>query len=116
MLQVLWFLLRKRVGPDGRRSPATPQAALGSALFVFFAITLLTDNSLNYVSEFGLYVFAAIGGVLVADRLARGRGHAAVAGGRARAIVRPRTPNLLGGAGAAPVTLQGRSIGDGKRS
>jgi hypothetical protein len=44
-------------------------------------LTLATDNSLNYVTEFGLYVFAMAGGAFVAlspepqpDKASLGRG------------------------------------------
>jgi O-antigen ligase len=40
-------------------------AATGLGALAYYAITLATDNSLNYVTEFGLYVFAMAGGAFV---------------------------------------------------
>lgn len=36
-------------------------SAIGIAAVTYYAITLATDNSLNYVTEFGIYVFTVIG-------------------------------------------------------
>ncbi len=46
--------------PLGRQFAATGLGALA-----FYAVTLATDNSLNYVTEFGLYVFALAGATFV---------------------------------------------------
>ena len=40
-------------------------AATGLGALAFYAVTLATDNSLNYVTEFGLYVFAMAGATFV---------------------------------------------------
>lgn len=42
--------------------------SIAIALLLFYAITLLTDNSLNYISELGLYVYAFIGFAIIHGR------------------------------------------------
>jgi O-antigen ligase len=56
-------------------------AATGLGVLAYYALTLATDNSLNYVTEFGMYVFAIAGGAFVAltpesqpDEASLGRG------------------------------------------
>lgn len=49
--------------------PVKARKALAVALFLDYLVTMLTDNTLNYVTEFGVYVFASIGMYLVARRL-----------------------------------------------
>ena len=41
-------------------------AATGLGALAYYAVTLATDNSLNYVTEFGLYVFAMAGAAFIA--------------------------------------------------
>lgn len=43
-------------------------AVIAISSLAFYAITLATDNSLNYVSEFGLYVFSFIAFAVIAAR------------------------------------------------
>lgn len=44
-------------------------ATVAISALAFYAITLSTDNSLNYVTEFGLYVFSFIGLALLSAKL-----------------------------------------------
>ena len=58
MLSLLLLVLRRlRRTPDGA---ARIRLAAGAAALVFYLVTLATDNSLNYVTDFGIYVFALL--------------------------------------------------------
>lgn len=69
--QILVFLLRERRRQRTWHRIRERHTAVSAALLVLFCITLLTDNSLNYVSEFGIYVFASLGYVMTARRSQR---------------------------------------------
>jgi O-antigen ligase len=61
-LAQLGYSVWRSAGP-ARVAPtrARVRSALGCAALAYYVATLMTDNSLNYVSEFGLYVFALMG-------------------------------------------------------
>ena len=83
---VLW-----RSASTAARSRTQVRSALACAALAYYGATLMTDNSLNYVSEFGLYVFALAG-------IALSPSTEGVATQRPRAPVgdpKPRYPNLL---------------------
>lgn len=70
LLQIMWVTVRSRRSVKSRLAKrlSAQYRTLCLALFAFFVITMATDNSLNYVSELGVYVFAAIGFMLVSSR------------------------------------------------
>lgn len=63
-LKRLMALRRAAKNKDVKKYATVAISAMG-----FYAITLSTDNSLNYVTEFGLYVFSFVGLALLSEKL-----------------------------------------------
>lgn len=51
------------------RSPSNKFVPISLAVLTFYTITLATDNTLNYVTEFGLYVYVLMAMAFVRNRL-----------------------------------------------
>lgn len=83
-LAALALRLRRVIAADaGEAEPVSPLARAALASLVCFAATLSTDNSLNYVTQFGVCVFGLVGLALgPVARVAAVRGAARETGAR----------------------------------
>jgi hypothetical protein len=79
MLQM--FLRVRRAGSAARDDRTWKFASVAMAALVYYAITMVTDNSLNYVTEFGMYVFSFAAFALASSEIARSAEGACRVGG-----------------------------------